>query len=76
MPIRRRGTLLQVAALHTDNVAVAKFLVGYGVPPNATNDDGDSALVIARRRGHEQMAAYLDSLTNRRKTSNEVDSTR
>jgi len=72
MPIRRRGTLLQVAALHTDNVAVAKFLVGYGVPPNATNDDSDSALERVlnfcakppRTKGAQQVSPGQASVTS------------
>ena len=69
MSIRRRCTLLHVAALHTDNAAVAEFLVRHGVSPNATNDDGNTALAIAHRQGHHQIAAYLRSPTSHHKTS-------
>lgn len=75
MPIRHRFTLLHVAALHTDNVAVAEFLLKHGVSLDSINDDGDSALVIAHRQGHQQMAAYLHGLKNQQKTSNKAGAT-
>jgi ankyrin repeat protein len=69
MTIRRHFTLLQAAALHTDNTELAKYLVEQGVSADAVNDDGDTALTIAVREKHLKIASYLESITTNRKSA-------
>lgn len=65
MRIRRSNTFLHAAAQYT-NVEMAKILVEHGAAVNEANEVGETALDIARARGHTQMTAYLQSLmTNR-----------
>jgi hypothetical protein len=56
--------------LHTaadrDDVALAELLLAYGADPAATDDEGRPALALARARGRETIAAYLQQATRHR----------
>jgi len=61
MSIRQNFTLLQVAA-RQGSVEMAKLLIEHGADVKATNDNGDTALKIARANQHSEMVDYLLSL--------------
>ena len=50
---------LFIAAANGD-IAEVKILLSAGASPNAAWEDGTSALSVARRRGHKEVAIILE----------------
>lgn len=50
------------SAVHRANLALVKLLVENGASVNLKMDNGDQPIDIARREGHETIAAYLQGL--------------
>lgn len=52
------------AAAQNGDRAMVGLLLQHGADPGLANDDGKTAAMVARDKGHEQIAALLDELTS------------